>query len=104
MLLVSPKSSLTLSGQRYQRPTDARDLPWLTPFETPSCSAAHTAAPLRFGSKCNPVVECGRRLLRLSARGRENKRDRQSAPPSPAAAPPPWCLHTRGGCWRLFPA
>src|SRR6266850_2432123 len=42
---LSPKLSWTLSGQRYQRPTDARDLPLLTPFERPSCSAAHPSAP-----------------------------------------------------------
>src|SRR5258708_20588472 len=41
---LSPKLSWTLSGQRYQRPTDARDLPLLTPFERPSCSAAHQSA------------------------------------------------------------
>ena len=30
--------------------------------------------------------------------GRDNKRDRRSAPASPAASLPPWCRHSRGGC------
>src|SRR5580692_8472097 len=46
MPLPSPKPFSIGSGQRVRRPTDARGLAWITPYQCPSCSAAPARAPL----------------------------------------------------------
>src|SRR6185437_9789997 len=52
---LSPTAFSILSGPRYPRPTNARGLAWITPYQPPTCSAAHARAPLR-----NSVVRGGK--------------------------------------------